>query len=107
MDAPLLTGDGLGLIIDGAAKQIEDAAERLVAVEPRAAAQELHAVGQVGAHGRVAAIDVNFVDRLDFEQRAQDVAQQRFAAEQAEVFAFDALAVETDGNECDGLHWYG
>ena len=46
---------------------VDFAAERLVAVEPRAAAQEPHTVGQVGAHGRVAAIDVNLVDRLDFE----------------------------------------
>ena len=46
VDAPLLTGDGLGLIIDGAAKQIEDAAERLVAdgdLDGRAGVYGLHA----------------------------------------------------------------
>lgn len=59
MDAPLLTGDGLGLIIDGAGKQIEDAAERLVAdgdLDGRAGVHGLHAAHHAvrRAHGDAA-----------------------------------------------------
>ena len=77
MDAPLLTGDGLGLIIDGAAKQIEDAAERLVAdgdLDGRAGVYGLHAAHHAvrRAHGDTSRDAVSHMSgNLDHETLAR------------------------------------
>ncbi len=79
-------------------------AQRGVAVESLGALQEPYPFRQQRTDRLVAAVDIGFVDALRAEQGPEYVAQQGFAAQQAQVLALDALAVQTDGYECYGFH---